>query len=47
MDDWVKYVFQTVNLMLGEDIYSDTETVGNLRRYPGLLRRTCTQYLGE
>ena len=25
MDDWVEYVFRTVNIMLGEDIYSDNE----------------------
>jgi hypothetical protein len=26
MDDWVKYVFQTANAMLGEDIHSDAES---------------------
>jgi hypothetical protein len=25
MDDWVKYVFQTANIMLGDDIHSDIE----------------------
>jgi radical SAM superfamily enzyme YgiQ (UPF0313 family) len=25
MDDWVEYIFRTVNLILGEDIYSDNE----------------------
>jgi len=26
MDDWVKYVFQTANAMLGDDIHSDAES---------------------
>ena len=25
MDDWVKYVFETANIMLGDDIHSDIE----------------------